>query len=340
MASSLPTTIRDVITTAPIYAAFVHGSTDLTDPQYHTVPDNVYLFELAEVGEYIYTSIDELLWTLIKSRVVFANGITRGETSEDTADVLRNIIMYRPGDTYCERRINITSDERDDLSWGFFKNTPGDHNRFRYLTQAPYIETRDPWLRELKASFFTHLRDPIVTTNTGFINHVLDWEHTRPLIIFINSCSALRGKASLTSVEKANLTRIQLLQQRQLQTIAQLGLQLGAPYVHTSAPVAQSRKPAVRTRGPLATQAFAPVSGIQSHTKANHRVNENLEEEVDNNSGSASASNSGFNNLLRGTRRANTRTTCQKCMNYFGKLICCRRKGGRRTRKFKRSRRN
>lgn len=355
MASSLPTTIRDVITTAPIYAAFVHGSTDLTTPKRRQLPDNVYLFETSEPGEEILTTIDDTLWHVIQNRDIFQRGIFGEEDDLATYSVMRNIIMYRPREIYYERKINITADKRHDPNWGFFRHRPED--RPSYFFRLPYIPEQVDWLRKLKR-FSIDQRFPPgtnVTTNTEYIDYVCRNHDmsSGPLIIFIHACSAIEGTAPLTPKQEDNLMEMETFQQTQLHRLAGIGIMLGflAPSPGT---VPRSRTPLHNTN----SRGNNPMTGVfsrtsnngSSHVRLNGRAARILAT-VGNNSGPAnnlgSDNNLGLGPLLRGTggtRRANTRIRCQKCMNYLGQKFGCGRKGkkegGRRTRKFKRSRRN
>uniref|UniRef100_A0A6C0DK34 Uncharacterized protein n=1 Tax=viral metagenome TaxID=1070528 RepID=A0A6C0DK34_9ZZZZ len=313
MASRLVKNITDAIMTSTIYAAFVHGDTDVENPTYQTVPPNTYVFELAEVGEVVFTSIDEPLWGLIQDRNRLAASITGEDTSEATAKILRNIIMYGPGDRYCVRNLELGEKERNLPSWGFFKHNPGD--TLSYLEKPPYIQFSD--LSILKYFYYDKRLGSSINTDTDFIKHVNAYDKTNVKIIFINACSAIQKK-TLSPQERKNLTAIQRLQQAQWQYLAENGLQLGS-FVHTSETVPNSKmnQTPMRYRG----KSFIPFnSEFRGFTKGQKVLN--------NNTGIHSVNNN-----------FPEKTFCQKCMNAMGKVICCKRRGGRTRRLLKKNRR-
>lgn len=317
MASWLVKNIRDAIINAPIYAAFVHGDTDIGNPRYETVPPNTYLFELAEVGEVVFTTIDGPLWELIQDRNRLAASITRGDTSEDTAQILRNIIMYVPGDRYCVRNLVLGEEERTFPTWGFFKHSPGD--TFSYLEKPPYIQF-NPQLSILKSRYYDQRLGPPINTDTDFINYVNAYDKTKVKIIFINACSAIL-KNTLSPQDRKNLTAIQKLQQAQWQYLAEKGLQLGS-FVHTSEPIPinKTNRTPNRLRG---RHFFQPNSGFRRVTGFTEG------QQVLNN-------NTGLHQL---NNNAPKKTFCQKCMNAMGEVFCCKRRGGRTRRLPKKNRR-
>lgn len=299
--------------TAPIYAAFVHGDTDVGNPRYETVPPNTYIFELAEVGEVVFTTIDEPLWGLIQDRNRLAASITGGDTSDATAKILRNIIMYGPGDSYCVRNLELGEEERTLPTWGFFKHSPGD--TFSYLEKPPYIQFNP--LSILKSRYYDTRLGPPINTDTDFINYVNAYDKTRVKIIFINACSAILRKR-LSPQERKNLTEIQRLQQKQWLYLAENGLQLGS-FVHTSEQIPINKTN--RTPRTLRARHFFPNnSGFTGFTKGQKVLNNNTR-------------------MYQLNNNAPEKTFCQKCMNSMGKVFCCKRRGGRTRRLPKKNRR-
>lgn len=122
--------------TYPIYLVSSHGGYDIdeidegAEPREFVVPPNVYIFEMADIGENCMTRVDDPTLDLTQGvnrkefKQYFLNGKGRSEIKKS---IFRNLTFYKPGDSIYMRYISMGENIRNMRgtssyeSFGFFK---------------------------------------------------------------------------------------------------------------------------------------------------------------------------------------------------------------------------
>ena len=174
----------------PIVYASVHGvydlREDLVDPV--VVPQNVIVFEVADIGEVTLTSIDPLLWNVIQNRELFRDLISGDLIDPIYSNMLRALHVYMPGDTLYKRTLLYEPDNFLDNKWAFYRFEAG-------ITGIPFPKnhlTTEAATAELTLPVFQQVSDPFLQ---GVKSHLYKVERTKGPILRSGSIASGRNES-------------------------------------------------------------------------------------------------------------------------------------------------
>jgi hypothetical protein len=242
--------------TVPIYLAATHGSYELRDIEREDeytfiVPENTYIFEVADVGEYTITSIDSFLWHLVQDRPFFKTCIDVDEREEakkfpNFARVFSHLHYYCPGDKIGLRTLSLGKKEEFDNAWGYYKFMKADS----LVTFPENISSSSlglvmpkglpnppvtPLMQSLRDYHYEGARlrsgDTKLSSNKEVIDKIRAGDTAGPAIFIFNSCAAFDLSRKNEPEYKTNRNRevsfakdLGNIQQRSAQRMAEWGL--------------------------------------------------------------------------------------------------------------------
>jgi hypothetical protein len=243
--------------TTPIYLAATHGSYELReiereDEYTFVVPENTYIFEVADVGEYTITSIDSFLWHLVQNRPFLKTCIDVDKREEakkfpNFSRIFSHLHYYCPGDKIGLRTLSLEKNEEFDNAWGYYKFMKADS-----LVTFPENITSSslglvipkglpnppvtPLMKALRDYHYEGARlrsgDTKLSSNKEIIEKIRAGDKlVSPAIFIFNSCAAFHLSTKNEPEYKTNRNRevsfakeLGNIQQRSAQRMAEWGL--------------------------------------------------------------------------------------------------------------------
>jgi hypothetical protein len=216
--------------TYPIYLISSHGEYQLgerddeIEPMGFTVPPNVYIFEMSEIGELCLTDADKATWELCQgeNRQDFINYFINNTGTEDLKKrIFGNLTFYQPGDYIYTRYLKMGENTRDTRSgpasygsFGFYKFNVNDPH-FTYGDGNGTMPIFSNLMNILQAS------SDNFTSTRNVIGRVFKEDKPTPFhafpggIFFISSCGAHGCEDYQTQLCDNKMTLIAKNQRRQ-----------------------------------------------------------------------------------------------------------------------------
>ena len=183
--------------TYPIYLVSSHGGYDIdeidegAEPREFIVPPNVYIFEMAEIGENCMTHVDDPTLHLTQgvNRKEFKDYFLKGTgRSEIKKSIFRNLTFYKPGDSIYMRYISMGENTRNMRETSLYEN----FGFFKFNVDDPAME---PAVARARGAILHDLMHRLQSggedTNTEEVINAVIAETPSPFpggIFFMSSC--------------------------------------------------------------------------------------------------------------------------------------------------------